>query len=81
MIMLSKVKDYILDQEFRITLFENRLLAVNFIKILSLEESRVSFLTNYGRVIVKGREFTLNRLLENEVLIGGIIEQVEVSYE
>ncbi len=79
--MLSKVKDYILDQEFRITLFENRLLAVNFIKILSLEESRVSFLTNYGRVIVKGREFTLNRLLENEVLIGGIIEQVEVSYE
>lgn len=81
MIMLSKVKDYILDQEFRITLFENRLLAVNFIKILSLEESRVSFLTNYGRVIVKGREFTLNRLLENEVLIGGTIEQVEVSYE
>lgn len=81
MIMLSKVKDYILDQEFRITLFENRLLAVNFIKILSLEESRLSFLTNYGRVIVKGREFTLNRLLENEVLIGGIIEQVEVSYE
>ena len=79
--MLSKVKDYILDREFRITLFENRLLAVNFIKILSLEESRVSFLTNYGRVIVKGREFTLNRLLENEVLIGGIIEQVEVSYE
>ena len=79
--MLSKVKDYILDQEFRITLFENRLLAVNFIKILSLEESRLSFLTNYGRVIVKGREFTLNRLLENEVLIGGIIEQVEVSYE
>ena len=45
--MLSKVKDYILDQEFRITLFENRLLAVNFIKILSLEESKVSFLTNY----------------------------------
>ena len=70
-----------MDREFRITLFENRLLAVNFIKILSLEESRVSFLTNYGRVIVKGREFTLNRLLENEVLIGGIIEQVEVSYE
>ena len=81
MFLLSKVKDYILDQEFRITLFENRLLAVNFIKILFLEESRVSFLTNYGRVIVKGREFTLNRLLENEVLIGGIIEQVEVSYE
>ena len=80
-IMLSRVKDYILNQEFRITFFENRLLAINFIKILSLEEERVSFLTSYGRVVVKGREFSLIRLLESEVLVSGIVENVEVFYE
>ena len=32
-VMLSRVKDYILDNEFRITLFEDRILIVNFIKI------------------------------------------------
>ncbi len=79
--MLSRVKDYILDEEFRITLFENRILAINFIKILSLEEERISFSTSYGRVVIKGQSFTLNRLLENEVLIGGRVENVEVFYE
>ena len=79
--MLSKVKDYILDNEFRITLFEDRILIVNFIKILSLEESRVSISTGYGRMVIKGREFTLNRLLEHEVLISGTIDTVEVFYD
>lgn len=79
--MLSRVKDYIIDDEFRIILFENRFLAINFIKMLSLEDSRVSLKTNYGRVIIKGRDFSLQKLLDNEILIGGVIDNVEVSYE
>lgn len=79
--MLSRVKDYILDQEFRLTLLEHRVFAINFSKILSLEETRVSFLTSYGRIVVKGRNFVLQRLLESEVLIGGEVEGVEVFYE
>ena len=79
--MFSKVKDYILDQEFRLTLLEHRFFAVNFIKILSLEEERVSFSTSYGSVVVKGKGFSLQRLLESEVLIGGEVSQVEVTYE
>ena len=79
--MLSRVKDYILDQEFRITIFSNRVLAINFIKILSLEEEMVSFSTNYGKVVIKWKKFTLIRLLETEVLINGIVEHVEVFYD
>ncbi len=79
--MLSRVKDYILDDEFRLTLLEHRFVAVNFTKILSLEESRVSFLTSYGRVVVKGENFVLQRLLEDEVLVGGCVEGIEVFYE
>lgn len=79
--MLLRVKDYILDKEFRLTLLEERFCAVNFSKILSLEEERVSFLTSYGRVVVKGRSFVLQRLLDAEVLIGGRVEGVEVFYE
>lgn len=79
--MLSRVKDYILDQEFRLTLLEGRFLAINFIKILSLEEDRVSFSVAFGRVVVKGESFTLQRLLDNEVLVGGVVEGVEMFYE
>ena len=79
--MLSRVKDYILDREFRLTLLEHRFFAINFSKILSLEETRVSFLTSYGRVVVKGKDFVLQRLLEEEVLVGGEVDGIEVFYE
>ena len=79
--MLSRVKDYILDQEFRLALLEGRFLAINFIKILSLEDDRVSFSVAFGRVVVKGERFTLQRLLDNEVLVGGVVEGVEMFYE
>ena len=79
--MLSRVKDYIFDQEFRLTLLEHRFFAINFSKILSLEETRVSFLTSYGRVVVKGKDFVLQRLLEEEVLVGGEVDGIEVFYE
>ena len=32
-------------------------------------------------MVIKGREFTLNRLLEHEVLISGTIDTVEVFYD
>ena len=79
--MLSRVKDYILDHEFRLTLLEERFFAINFSKIVALEESRVSFLTSYGRVVVKGKNFVLQRLLDSEVLVGGEVLGVEVFYE
>lgn len=79
--MFSKIKDYILDQEFRFTLLEHRFFATNFSKILSLEDSEVSFFTSYGKVVIKGKDFVLQRLVESEVLIGGEVEEVKVFYE
>ena len=79
--MLTKLKDYIIDKEFRLILFQNQFLVVNFSKVLSLEETRISFLTDYGRIVVKGEAFTLQKLLDDEVLIHGRVLGVEVFYE
>lgn len=79
--MFSKVRDYIKDGEFRLTLFEDRLLAVNYDSILSLESERISFLIARKRIVVKGKDLTLSKLLDKEVLIGGVVFSIEVFYE
>lgn len=79
--MFSKVRDYIKDEEFRLTLFEDRLLAVNYDSILSLESERISFLISEKRIVIKGKDLTLSKLLDKEVLIGGIVFSIEVFYE
>lgn len=78
--MLNRIKDYINDKEFRMTIFTDRVHIINYLKILSLEESRISFLTNKGRVIIKGNNLCLNKLLDDEVLISGNVSSIEVDF-
>lgn len=78
--MLNKLKDYINDNEFRITIFSDRIYVVNYKEVLSLEDERISFSTEKGRVIVKGDQLTLNKLLDREVLISGRTKDIEVDF-
>lgn len=78
--MLDRIKDYINDNEFRMTVFIDRIHIINYLKILSLEEERVSFLTTKGRVIIKGNHLCLNKLLDDEVLVSGNVLNIEVDF-
>ena len=77
--MLKKVRDYIEDNEFRLTLFTNRVHIINYKEILSLEEKRISLITENKRIVLKGEKLLLHKLLEKEVLINGNIKTIEVE--
>ena len=79
--MLNRLKEYINDNEFRLTVFSDRVYVMNFLNIVSLEEERISFLTSKGRVIIKGKNLCLNKLLDDEVLISGTIMNIEVDFD
>lgn len=77
--MFNRLKKYINDTEFRLTVFADRVHVMNFLQIISLEDERISFLTTSGRIIIKGKNLCLNKLLDDEVLISGNIMNVEVD--
>lgn len=79
--MLNRLKEYINDNEFRLTVFSDRVHVMNFLNIVSLEEERISFFTSKGRVIIKGKNLCLNKLLDDEVLISGTIMNIEVDFD
>ena len=79
--MLNRLKEYINDNEFRLTVFSDRVHVMNFLNIVFLEEERISFLTSKGRVIIKGKNLCLNKLLDDEVLISGTIMNIEVDFD
>lgn len=78
--MLRKIKEYINDNEFRLTVFTDRIYVMNYLKIISLEDERISFLTDKGRVIIKGENLCLNKLLDDEILISGVVSNIEVFF-
>ncbi len=79
--MINRIRQYIKDEEFRLTIFSDRLYVVNYVEMLSLSSDRISFLTDKFRIVIKGKDLTVNKLLDKEVLILGVILNVEVNYE
>ena len=78
--MLKMMKEYIKDNEFRLTVFGDRIHIINYEEILSLEEERISIISEWGRIVIKGKKLLLSKLLDKEVLIHGRVLSIEVDY-
>ena len=79
--MLRKMYEYIKDEEFRYTIYNDRIHIINYENINSLNSEKVFIRYGNKRIKVKGRGLVLNRLLENEALIIGEVTNIEVIYE
>ncbi len=77
--MLDRVKNYIVDSEFRLTLYIDMIHIINYTKIISIEESRITIFSLTKKIIITGENLHLNRLLEEEILIKGNIKNIEVE--
>ena len=76
--MINKIKEYIKDDEFKIKYVNNSINIVNYDNILEVKDNVVSFLKNNKIINIKGSNLKLNKLLDNEVLITGIINKIEM---
>lgn len=73
------LRNYIRDDEFRVNLYKDRIHIVNYTKIITIEKSRISIKYSSGVVIIKGSNLALKKLLDDEILIKGVINSVELE--
>ena len=73
------LRNYINDVEFRVNLYKDKVHIVNYTKIVTIEKSRISIGYSSGMLIIKGKDLALKKLLDDEILIKGIINSVELE--
>lgn len=73
------LRNYISDAEFRVNLYKDKVHIVNYTKIVTIEKSRISIGYSSGMLIIKGKDLALKKLLDDEILIKGIINSVELE--
>lgn len=74
------LRNYINDVEFRVNLYKDKVHIVNYTKIVTIEKSRISIIYSSGMLIIKGKDLALKKLLDDEILIKGIINSVELEW-
>lgn len=75
--MIRKVIDYIKEDEFEIRIDSKYINIINFIDISFMEEEKIKINYSDGSVLIKGKNLTVLKLLDKEILIKGMFLSVE----
>lgn len=75
--MLKDLRNYILENKFKINIYDNNLNISNYIEIDHFDDEIIIVRYEKGIIKVKGENLIITKLLENELLINGIIRNIE----
>ena len=76
--MINRIVDYIKDNKLKIKYTDNSLNIVNYDSILEIENNEIRVIYDKKIITIYGSDLRLNKLLDNEVLITGIINKIEL---
>ena len=76
--MLRQIKNYIVDDKFRITILNNQVDLMNYTDIVTIQKNMVSIDVYDKKINIKGKNMSLKKLLDNEILIRGLIKKIEL---
>ena len=79
--MFQKISHFLKDDDFQMILQNHSLYIKNYQKLISLEEDYISFFIINKRLFIRGKNLSLKKILDFEVLIQGTIEMIEVKDE
>lgn len=78
--MFRRVYEYVKDEEFRFTIYSDRIHIINYEKISTLNSDYILIEGIDRRISIKGKNLVLNKLVEKEVLIIGEVNNIEVLH-
>lgn len=77
--MLKNIVNYVRNNEFYINIWKNKINVVNFKEIIIMEEDKIVIMADLGKVIIRGQNLSINKLLDNEILIMGVFSLIELG--
>lgn len=71
------IRKYIVEDEFKVTIFKNKINILNYNEIDSIEDEKIIIRHEDKILVLHGKELSIKKLLEGEVLISGVIDKIE----
>lgn len=71
------IRKYIVEDEFKVTIFKNKINILNYNEIDSIEDEKIIIRHEDKFLVLHGKELSIKKLLEEEVLISGVIDKIE----
>lgn len=76
--LINAFRNYMLDEEFKINIFKDKVNVVNYIDIVNFTSKEVTIKYDGGLLLIIGSNLSISKLLIDEVLVTGSIEKIEL---
>ena len=74
--LYKTMRNFLLDFDYYLDIYENKIHVFNYVDILKLNESEIKLAMQTFILLITGQNFSVKRLEKREILLEGIIEQV-----
>ena len=75
--IINGIRSYIIDSESKITIINNKVNITNYIDIGHFDNNKIIIKLEGKDVHIKGDGLVVSRLLDSEILITGVIKNIE----
>jgi len=75
--IINGIRSYILENELKITIVNNKINIVNYKDIGHFDSNKIVVKVDNGEIIVKGNDLVVSKLMSCEILITGNFSNIE----
>ena len=75
--IINGIRSYILENDLKITILNNKINIVNYKDIGHFDSNKIIVKANDGEIIIKGRDLVVSKLMSSEILITGNFSNIE----
>lgn len=77
--IMNRLDNYLYDREYRIIIKENYVNIVNYDEIADFNSNKISVKYKNKLITIEGLNLTINKMIEDEVLITGNISNISIN--
>jgi len=76
--IINNIRSFLLEDDFEIRVYKNKINIVNYNSIGHFDSNKIIIYYDEGFIVIKGEDLVVSKLLHDEVLITGIILNIEL---
>lgn len=77
--IFNKLENYLNEQEYKMVIRNNQINIVNYDEIVDFSSNKIIIKKMTKLIIIEGKNLTISKMLDNEVLISGIISNIHIN--
>lgn len=78
--IINNIREFLYNQNYFVSFFDQFIHIFNFNNLVVLTDTLIELEFNEFRLLLRGKNFIVKKMLKNEILVKGMIEKTEYKY-